>query len=336
MPRRRSRRVVKEVIVREQRRVQQAPAPRRRRQRQRRGAGAAMRGGGPASRLALSLADPWAVSACIPDGANGVGCFSIKQVNILGTGAGGTACGFILNPQGINNFYKQDSLSTATTLTFTGNYGSAAQAATIQALYSAGRVISAGIKVRYVGNTQTDQGMILIGQVSEQVSPSDFNAATITTAQALMQNYKIVPLRSGARVTWRPQSMDDQQVFFDTASAAAALTASPSVPWLFVGIFGATAATSSLALIDAVVNLEGQFTSQTFLPGGLDVAPPAAESGWYEKALNLVRTLDPIMPFVSSTLTNVFNSPVAGNAMGMLLGTANQRGLPRLNYMQPD
>lgn len=334
----RRKRVINTIVVRKQ--VRSNPGrPRRRNRPRRQRNNRQVMSRQETRKLVQSLADPWSVSACIPDGANGTGCFSIKETHILGTGVGGSCTGISFNPQGIKNFTKDDNAgtpSTAATPTITGSYVVASQATTIDTLYSAARLVSAGIKVRYVGNTQTDQGILIVGQVSEQVAPSSFNGLSLQAMQALMQNYKIFPLRSGGTITWRPQSMDDTIQFGSTAGTAVAISTAPTVPWLIAYVYGANAATASLITCDLIANYEGQYKSQTFLPGGIDAVAHPAEPGWYESALNAVRKLDPIMPYVASTLTNVFNSPVANSAMGMLLGTQSRRGMPRLDYMSVD
>jgi len=339
--RRRVRRVVDQTIVKQvtvgRARRRKGKARGKTQSRQSRG----LMGSSMTASFARSLADPWSMSSCIPDGANGTGCFSIKQSIVLGTGTG-TCVSFVLNPQSITNNQKVDTASTAATPTLTGNYTNAPQSASIQALYGSVRVVSAGIKVRYVGNTQTDQGILVIGQFAEDYAPSNLNGASLTTFQNAAQNYKIYPLRSGASLTWRPQSVDDCINFWASTSAAAALSSPPSGPWLAFAVYGATANTASLVIADAVTNFEGQFISQTFLPGGLEAIAKPAEAGWYETAVNAVRLLDPIVPYVSSTLSNVFNSPgFQAGAMQMLTGTVSQRGMPSssrrmLNYMQPD
>lgn len=332
----RRKRTVKTVIVRQSQQQSRARvAPRRRRRvRQARNQ---MSGRQLTTQFAKSLSDPWSNSACVPDGANGVGCFSVKETFQVGTGAAGGAGALAINPQSVVNFAIVDTGSTSTTPTIAGNYAASVKYSTIAALYSDVRVISGGVKIRYVGNTQTDQGILLIGQVAGNVAPSSFSGVSITTAQAQFQNYKLFPLRSGGTVTWRPQCMDDVITYAPTNAATGPVTAAPSAPYLLALMYGGNAATASLFIADVVVNYEGQYKSQTFLPGGVDATPSKAEAGWYETALNAVRSIEPIMPFVSSTLTNAFNSPVASTAMGMLLGTAGRRGLPRLpGYMQVD
>lgn len=277
-----------------------------------------------------SLNDPWSVSACVPDGANGVGCFSVKETILLGTGTTGSCTGLIVNPNSIVNFYKADSGTNSATPTFAGNYVNCSASASISGLYSDQRTVSAGVRVRYVGNTQTDQGIMIIGQVSQSVAPSYFNALTLTQAQVAFQNYKIFPLRSGATITWRPQCMDDIITYTSTSTSVAALSTSPQAPYLVVLIYGANVNTASLAICDVVTNFEGQYRSQTFLPGGVEAIANKAEPGWYETALNAARSVEPIIPYVASTMTNVFNSPMASTAMGMLFGAAGRRGLPRL------
>ena len=325
----RRKRVIKTVIVRKQQ-AQQKRRPRNRR----RSARVPRMSRQLTRKYALSLADPWSEAACIPDGANGVGCFSVKDLHILGTGAGGSCTGIIFNPQGVVNFHKEDNAgvpSTAATPTLTGNYSSSAGVLSIQGLYAGARLVSAGIKVKYVGNTQTDQGILILGQVSELIAPSAFNGLSLTGMQNACQNYKVFPLRAGGSITWRPQSMDDAMVFGGTAGSVSALTVAPSVPWLFAYVYGASASTASLITCDLVANYEGQYRSQNFLPGGIEAIAKPAEAGWYESALNALRSVEPIVPFVGTTLTNAFNSPVASTAMQMLLGTNARRGLPRLD-----
>lgn len=337
----RAKRVVKTVVVRNQ---SQRPAPRRRARKPRSSRRRAMvpRGRGLPPLTAdyvRSLSDPWDYSACVPDGANGVGCFSCKETFLLGTGATGTCTSLMVNPNSTVNYEKADFGNNSATPTIGGNYVSTSASATISALYSDIRTVSSGIKIRYVGNTQTDQGILIIGQVSQSITPSSFNGTTLTQAQALFQNYKLFPLRSGGSVVWRPQCMDDIITYTSTTTSIAAVSTAPQAPYLLAIIYGANANTSSLAICDVVTNFEGQYRQQTFLPGGVEAMANKAEAGWYESALNAVKSMEPILPFVQSTLVNAFNSPMASTAMGMLLGQAGQRGLPRLqgrNYMQVD
>jgi len=292
---------------------------------------------GPKSRmLGRSLRDPWNISSCVPDGSMGVGCFTVKQVAQLSTGTG-SSCAFFWFPS-FNQSYT-DSGSANASPTITGSYSLPVNSTAINALYGAYRPVSLGIRGTFIGNTVNDQGILLVGQVAADTPPSDFNGKNLTQCQALFQNYKLIPLRSGASTTWTPETMNDVDTWFNTGGGASGVTVGPDAPWLAMIVFAANASSSTL-LVDAVINYEGQFASQTFMPGGLDVTENAAEPGWFEKAKNFVLGLDPIVPYVQSAVGTLMN-PQFQSGMRMLTGVASRAGInsgyrPSLRYMDVD
>jgi hypothetical protein len=263
---------------------------------------------GPATaKYIASLRNPFDVSACIPDGVRGVGCFSVKQMATIGTGTG-TACAFALNPN-LFSFSFTDTGSTAATPTTAGNWVAPQGYTAIQSSYGKYRPISAGIRATYVGNTQTDQGTIMFGQVAGSQALSSFSGATVVAAANGMQWYEVVPLRNGAEFTWRPEDPEDTNQFL-TILAAGATTQQFNAPWLICAVYGASANTANLLTIEYVVNFEGQFAQQTFLAGGIDVASrdnsKHAEAGWFEAASNFLSGVKPMASAVGS---------IAGNAI---------------------
>jgi len=252
--------------------------------------------------LAKSLANPFEVSACIPDGSRGVGCFSVKISTTLATGTGTcTSAAINLDPRSIA---FNDSGSANTTPTISGSWSATNAISTIQANYDAYRPISAGIRITYISNTQTDGGVLLLGQVGGDTPLSTFNGKTLSNASALCSYYKTIPLRNGAELTWRPTEMDDMMAWSATAGSASLVSVGQATPYLICFIYGGNAS-STLAQLDYVVNFEGRFSNQTFLPGGIDtVSPhPKAETGWFEKAQNFIRLVEPIVPVA----TNLFS-----------------------------
>jgi hypothetical protein len=264
--------------------------------------------------LAMSLANPFEYSGCIPDGARGVGCFSVKNEFILGTGAAGTCCGIAWNPNyGGQALYVLDTLSTAVTPTTPTNWSNANQIGTIDSLYAKARPISAGLRITYIGNTQTDGGLILGGLLSGGVSINSISGQALTNVAAFSKTYKIVPLRNGVEVIWLPDDEMDVANFSTFNSNNLACTQTFQAPLLIAWIFGAGASTASLAQVECVANFEGQYSNTTFMPGGLADNTPPAEGGWYENIMNFARSIEQVVPAIGQ-----FAQTNTGKALGQM------------------
>lgn len=147
--------------------------------------------GGMLSReLAMSWQNPFEFSACIPDGSNGTGCFSLKQDLVLQTGALGTCTGIVATPLP-NAFYYTDNGNTSAFPVSPVSFTAATQIANVTALYGKYRPVSMGMRAAFVGSTSNDQGTILVGQVNGSLNPSLFNGVPITTVANAMSSYKI-------------------------------------------------------------------------------------------------------------------------------------------------
>jgi hypothetical protein len=224
--------------------------------------------------------------------------------------------------------FISDSASTAATPTIPGTYSPPTAGATISSLYKSYRAVSAGIRATFVGNTLNDQGILLIGQYPAETAISGaFNGMTLTQVQAVMQNYAVYPLRSGGQVTWRPETMNDQDTFYITTNTGNATSAQLAQPGLAVIVYGATALASTL-MVDAVVNYQGQYASQTFMPGGLTEAAAPAESGWFEKAKNMYNSVSPLIPFAANAIGTYLNRPGVGALLGGVAQVFSKSGLP--------
>jgi hypothetical protein len=241
----------------------------------------------PIVMYARSLVDPFNNSGCIPDGSTGKGCFSMKIEQGLATGTG-TCNTFAWCPHDITNFYL-DTTSTAATPVVTGNWTRATAYTTISALYSTQRPISAGIRGKYIGNTQTDGGVVLVGMVSSQTALNVFNGASITGAASAMMDYRTYALREGFEIHWTPQSQEDTESWVIANGAATAVSALAPADYLLVIVYGANSSQSTLQL-EVIANMEGQFAQQSFNAGGIRNEEPAVV-GWYEKAKNLTLTV---------------------------------------------
>lgn len=273
--------------------------------------------------LALSIADPFSKSACIPDGRTGVGCFSTKATGTLSTGAAGSCCGVAVMGCAYGQYYV-DTASTAATPTISGNWLSQGQTASA-ANYQSYRPVSYGIRVNYIGNTQTDQGVIVVGQLPNTEALSTLNGLNAASVAADSQYYKVIPLRNGAQVTWRPEMQQSMSVWnnYGPATTISVNNSPPgNVNVIYCWVFGASSSSTPIQY-EIIVNFEGMFDNMAFIPGGLNVqtAEPALP-GWYEQAKNVVMDIAPIIPLVGTVLSatgygtaaNVFS--LMGNGLG--------------------
>lgn len=251
--------------------------------------------------LAKSLVNPFEYSACIPDGSRGIGCFSVKQTMTLMTGTTGTTYSIFVNPSNPGAIYAKDDGGTGPHPSYgTGNWSAAASNSTITSVYRNIRPVSAGIKVTYTGTTINDGGVLFLGQFP---AGSDLTSVANGVNLAALANktmyFKTFPLRSGGMITWRPSDMDDI-MNFQPNSNPWGLATTINTPYIGAVVYNAVTNSASSVQVEFVVNYEGQYSLQTFLAGGLNnnIQNPA-EPGWFEKALNFVRKVEPIVPYLT-------------------------------------
>jgi hypothetical protein len=253
--------------------------------------------------LARSILNPWDYSSCVPDGSHGTGKYSIKQATSIASGAAGTAIGFALSC-GNNNAYSASSFPAAGAVQQYGaNWLPADNNTAISALYGRTRLVSAGIRVGFTGNTINDSGVLLVAQMPAGMTLSNCNTS-LSGLTSLAQYYKIIPFRQGAKLTWRPCDIDDQGAFVPPGASTLANDATTVPrPWLLIAVFGVVTAGASSMLVESCTNWEGQFQNPTFSPGGLsDHGSGPASVGWYEHVQNAIRTVAPIAAAVYAGL----------------------------------
>jgi hypothetical protein len=172
-----------------------------------------------------------------------------------------------------------------------------------------------------------------VGLVSGSVPLVNFNANVITDAQAKMLAYKIYPLRQGFKVTWRPEDIEDITQYLTTAGAALPTSSTFNDPYMIAIVYGAAGGQSTLH-VEAVANFEGQYTSQTFMPGGLETTGKPAEAGWYEKVKNALSGVDQITDAISSAGRSAQGVAALGTLANGLYsaGRLSRTNLPRLGY----
>jgi len=205
-----------------------------------------------------------------------------------------------------NALYTLDTASTAQTPTVATTWTGGTGNNTAFAQFASYRCVAAGIKVSYTGSTTQDSGIIAMGQISGDYAPSGgapaVNGQPVGNLTANSQYFKTYPLRQGGIVTWRPQEMDDQDVWLPTSTNSVATSALPTQPYLFATVYGAQAGGASSAIFEIVATFEGQYKNQGFLPGGIStekVVP--AEPGWYEKMRSIVNAVSPVRPLLGGT-----------------------------------
>lgn len=272
------------------------------------------------NRLGHSLINPFDVTECIPDGARGVGCFSTKDIISLSTAALGSHVSLAYAPR-IGNMFNVDTSTTTGTIIF-GSWSSATAVTSIRAQYSKYRTISAGLRVSYDGPTNLDSGYIMIGLVSGNIPASTFNGLAPNAAAPFMMNYKIIPVRNGCVATWRPVEFDNMSEWFPTSEISGTSSVPIDVPY-FVLAAGNCAASNGIFIVECVTNFEGQYSQQTFMPGGISVKPSVpAEPGWYERAQDIVTNAPNIIPLVGGVVQGYMESGVRGAIGAMANGLA--------------
>jgi len=277
------------------------------------------------SRLIFSMKNPFDSNACVPDGARGVSCFSIKQAGVLGPGVAGTVCGLALNPTDPRNIVYVDSAGVTTGMIVSGNWAAASQIASVVSFYGKIRPVSAGIRMVYIGNTQTDAGVIVGAQNSGSTLLSSFAGANAAQLSATAEYYKIIPLRNGIEVIWRANDMEDIGDFRVISSAVSATSTIFSAPYLAAWAFGVASNTNCIQY-EWIVNYEGQIANQTFMSGGaeLGVSSSPARPGWFEHAMNSLGNYIPINPILNGVST------AAGQGVQQYAGRVITQGLGTL------
>lgn len=258
----------------------------------------------PIQTLANSVVNPFEVSACIPDGTPGKGCFSVKQTFSLSTGAAGTVVGAWFTGL-LDKLFTTDTGGTTGNTTIGANWSTPNALGSIQANYRSYRCVSFGFKAFYKGNTNTDGGTIYVFQIPDTYPLSAWSGSTPASNVIATQYFETFMLRQGAVVTWRPDNMMAMTTWYAVPAAASATTVNVGMPYIGVMVDGANQSQAILQ-IEAVWNFEGQFSGQGFLPGGMNskATDAAAEPGWYEKVKNLTEKIEPLVPIVGTLVKN--------------------------------
>ena len=287
----------------------------------------------PAGDVARSLADPFNYSACIPDAAIGAGCFSAKQELALTTGTANTCTGLIVSTDP-ESAYLLDTGSLFNTPVVPSTWSSVSSISVIQSLYKSWRPVSVGIRLSYVGNTQTDGGILLLGTVAAGTAPkTTFDAQILSGCVVPLRDYKLVPLRNGGVVTWRPDSLDDMVQYARTNTGGADSATSTSVtsvqrPYLIAYVYGAAVNTTCLQA-EVVWNWEGQIANQSIQGGGTSaLSRTPAQPGWFETAMGMVSNIEHLMPYVGPAIEGYQRGGIFGAASSTLRQMANGVAYP--------
>jgi len=280
--------------------------------------------------LGRSLLDPFDCIGCIPDGANNVGCFSVKDVTTLSTAATNSCVMYAWCPRIWSAYYKFDNTAAATMPAVTGTWNVVTQATTISSIYASYRTISAGFRMTYYGNTQTDGGGLFCGLVSGEVPLSNFNLVPLSTARNYCMSYETIPLRNGVEEIWKPLAFEDMSEWasLDVSAPSGntlAVGVAPGIPYNIMIAYGLAASQQSL-VVEAITNYEGMFRNTTFAPGGANYPSIAPVVGWYEKVQKIIANVEPIVPMLGGAVSGYATGGVRGAVMGALGTLAN--GLP--------
>ncbi len=280
----------------------------------------------PLSRkLANCIVDPFSGSACIPDGNRATSCFTMHEQVTLTTG-GGTCYGIVVQPNP-QNFIIPDSASANPTPTMPVNWNPSAAVVTLANQFRDVRPVACGIRMNYTGNTINDQGVIIVGQYSQDFTATQFTGKSLAQVAASSSWYEIVPLRQGAQVTWRPDNMEDMANWSTFTTAGGSVSTVNTLPMLYAFVYGAAVSGASTVQVEVICHMEGKIAQQSFIPGGLQTAGSGlqvAEPGWFETAYNFARNIKPYTPLVNSAL----NYASAFATKALMSGAANALNYP--------
>lgn len=292
---------------------QRARQPRQRQQPRRRSGARQMAAVGKCTaEYARSLVNPFEVSACVPDGSRNTGLFSMRLTGTLSTGTTGSCYGIYIHPQA-DMLYYADSASNVG-VTQIGSpaatvWSTSGSAANIDLQYQRYRPVSYGIRCSYIGSTVNDSGIIVCGTIPYGASLSNYNGMTAAQLTTASQDFQTFPLRAGAEVTYRPPDIDSVADFVDVSNASQSITVASNWPILYVAVFGATSNFASSLQYEVIVNCEGTYKLQSFIPGGIksQSLESMAEPGWFEKAKNLVDSISQISPYMATVTGYAMN-----------------------------
>jgi hypothetical protein len=244
--------------------------------------------------LAQSLIDPFAVSACIPDGAKGSACFTSLYTYNLRTGAGGAcALAFQASP---NSWSYLDSVSANPTFTFppANAWSAYPRLATLTSTYAKWRPVSMGMRVSFKTASNFDQGNCVLAEFPGTIPASQMNGQTSGDPIAYTQVFQSVGLaqaQDSMLLTWRPEDDEDQGTY-KNFGANTTLAQAGGLPWLFVGVDGA-APNTLICSVDVICNYEG-YTSNAILQMGTQ-SQSKPEAGWFENSMRVIGGIGQIM-----------------------------------------
>jgi len=283
----------------------------------------------PVKELACSQQDPWSCTECVPDGAPGATCFSVKEKIILTTGTTGTTCSMAMNPDPTNLMATNTGASiTAPSYPAANSWTSATSLATISSVYSSYRIVSGGMKMTYTGNTQTDQGTIVAGLVPSYVPLSSFNGLSITAACQLFNYYRSYPVRNGSVVTWRSSDFEDMAQWKSIDSATSTFNLATKAPYLLVLAYSCSQ-NQTIFDCECIFNFEGRLKNQTFLAGGIQSGRTSRSvPGWYEKLKAVINQFEPVIPVIGGAITGFASGGPSGALLGAFGALSNGLAAP--------
>jgi len=152
---------------------------------------------------------------------------------------------FVFQPSPNNEQSVTSNLGTVTW----GAWTASQQNAQFQALFHSYRVVSGGLRVRYMGPTLSDQGMLCACLLPKQ---EGFSASIAAIADIQNRPQSVCTrLGDGLEFLWSPQDVDDYIYYITGSSSITGLTRLPSI---CLGISGQNA--NAPVMIEWFYNLE--------------------------------------------------------------------------------
>jgi len=224
------------------------------------------------------------------------GVFTLYSRQIINTSSTGSI-GLIGHPRVFNALYA--SGSTGNPYTYTINLTSFPQTTGVQAIYTKGRVISAGIRIRPMQPSTADQGQIAMVVLPGE---TELEATGVVPYDALTNPYSwgwnevlqhpnasVYPFRRGGTVIWRPQDPNSfvfTQGIINKNGVTDVVDTAQSIPYFAIAI--ANTAASATFEIEYVTHIEGVIGT-TY--SGVVAVQPTLHSLPSSVAMNAVKSI---------------------------------------------
>jgi len=180
----------------------------------------------------------------------------------------------------------------------------------LNTIYDMSRLVSAEMIVEFIGNTSTNQGIVIGGCVPQ--STTAFTGGVTLSSFFDVPHFQYFPLRDGIRILYKPTDNADFE-YYPTIDTPNQISASVgSYPPALVCCIQGAAQNTSLMKVRLVANFEGLPKTSSF--DFVQTAPSLSNSSWMDSAMNAMSGLKTAWPLITAA------APVVGSAYANYMG----------------